>query len=223
MIASLLRWLASALLLCGVAGAAAHPHGRLDCSLALQADGQGRLQGVALALVLDAASSQSLRPRLQLDAPHERQGQLFAQMLAGMFRHSGWMLQLRGAEAGPDGAALDLQDPEPPRWRTLADGRLELAVDLKPAAGAPALDGLQIACRDPVWYWLTGFAEPAQIQAPGSACQARLDGLGDAAEQAQALQAAARQAGAPGADRMAEGLERGPQRLSPTARLACPG
>lgn len=222
----MLRRLALLLLLGGAAAATAHPHGRLDCSLRLQADDQGRLQGLDLALVLDAASSRSLAPRLRLDQPDDRQGQLFAQMLAGLFRHSGWMLQLRGAkaaEAADAAPALELQDPDPPRWQALADGRLQLSVALRPAAGTAPLQGLQIACRDPVWYWLSGFAEAGQIQVASGHCQARLDGLADAAEQAQALQAAAVQAGAPGADRMAEGLGVGAPRLSPTARLVCPG
>lgn len=237
----------AAALLAAAAAPQAHPHGALDCALTLGArpapgaPGQAlqHLAWLDLALTLDAASSQALLPRLPLDgaappvdAAAARQALLLAQTVAGLFRQSGWMLLLQ--PAGPAGTPPlpDLQDPEPPRYSQAADGRLRVQVRLQPAADAPpiALHALQISCRDPVWYWLAGFttaqavrvdaADPnAETQRP--ACSVALGELLHQGEQAQALQAAARQAGAPGADQMPEALRQRSDRRAASVRLAC--
>lgn len=228
----------------------AHPHGALDCALTLGARAMPGAPGDAgaaplhlawldLALTLDAASSAALLPRLPLqgvappaDAAAARQAMLLAQTVAGLFRQSGWMLLLQ--PAGPAGTPPlpDLQDPEPPRYTQAADGRLQVQVRLQPAADAPpiALHALQISCRDPVWYWLAGFttaqavrvdALPPNTAAQRPGCTATLGELLHQGEQAQALQAAARQAGAPGADQMPEALRQRSDRLAASVRLAC--
>lgn len=217
----------------------AHPHGTLDCAVQLgAADGPGapRLGWLALQLTLDAASSQSLLPRIQLEgaaqpganeSPEARQARLFTQMVAGLFRQSGWMLQLRAD--GATAPAPELHDPDPPRFTQVADGRLQVSVRLQPQADAQplALDGLEIACRDPVWYWLTGFRQAGQVQLATTAegtpprCQAQLGELQREADQAQALQSAALRAGSAGADQMAAGLATAEGRRSATATMRC--
>ncbi|MDT7838087.1 hypothetical protein [Aquabacterium sp. OR-4] len=273
---------AAAGLLLAAAPLQAHPHGALDCALGIVAQAQPdasaapQLAWLDLRLTLDPASSQALLPRLPVqgqpppaDASTARQAVVLAQTLAGLFRQSGWMLQLQPAAApgvaapGPgaptepralntansasaDGApnappappALPapptlpaLQDPDPPRYSQAADGRLQVHVRLRPAADAPPipLDGLALSCRDPVWYWLTGFtgaqavalavAEPNTPSA--RPCRAELGALLHQGEQAQALQAAARQAGAPGADQMPEALRQRNDQRATSLRLAC--
>jgi|GEM_PF-2003866 len=222
--------LAGALLLPGAARA--HPHGQLDCAVRLQAGPDG-VTGIALTLTLDAGSSAALQPRLQAtedgSAPPAREARQFAELVAGMFRQGGWMLQLRplDAEGQASGEALPLADPAPARWRRLPDGRLQVAVDLAPEA-APATPtsagprtGWRLACLDTSWYWATGFADATQFAAEAP-CQATLDAMGRVGDQALALQAAARRAGAAGADAVAPGLLGASTVRAPGGELRCP-
>lgn len=108
-------------LLLAAGGAAAHPHGRLSCQVQLGFE-QGRLASVVQRLTLDAGSSAALAERLQIGAaePPAKQVVLFRDLLLGLFRHSGWMLDLRAAGAA---AAVALDD-QAAAWRKLDDGRL---------------------------------------------------------------------------------------------------
>lgn len=214
-------------LACGLvaAAAAAHPHGVLDCAAQVQA-GPGGLAAIALTLTLDAASSTALQPRLQArddgQPPEAREARQFAELLAGLFRQSGWMLALRPLDADGQarGEPLALADPDPARWRRLADGRLQVAVRLQPEAPASG-PAWRLACLDPSWYWATGFAEAAgfAVDAP---CRAELDAMGALADQARTLQAAARQAGTAGADTVAPGLLGSSAVRAPAGVLRCP-
>lgn len=222
----------------------AHPHGTLDCAVRLVAERRESgtyLRWVELGLTMDSASSQALAPRITLadapppsDAQTERQQRFTTQNVSGLLRHSGWMLQLRPSGASAE-AAVELDDPEPARWRLNAEGRLQMSVRLQPAANSPpiALTGLEIGCRDPLWYWLAGFASADALQlamaddgAPGSVpgqpgCQAWLGPMLAQSTQAQALQLAARQAGAAGADQMPEALRNGAAQRAATAAVSC--
>lgn len=192
------------------AGALAHPHGRLDCQVQVDAGPTG-LRGIDLRLTLDAASSASLLPRLQLTddggPATTKEGRQFGELVAGMFRQSGWMLKLQalGADGEPAGTALDLADPQPAVFGRTADGLVTVAVRLQPEAPAAAAHGWALACQDPSWYWATGFAGATQFSA-ATGCQADLQAMRDMAEQARSLQAAAQRAGVPGADTAAPGL-----------------
>lgn len=206
--------------------AAAHPHGRLDCAVQVDA-GPAGLRAIALQLTLDAASSAALQPRLQFDADGallaDKPVRQFADILAGMFRQSGWMLKLQplGADGEPAGAALDLADPDPPLLRRDANGQLVVSVRLQPEAAAPAPHGWKLACLDPTWYWASGFAGPARFSA-AAPCTADLDPMRDMAAQAQALQAAAQRAGVPGADLAAPGLLQASGVRAPAGSIRCP-
>lgn len=182
-------------------GAAAHPHGRLECRVLLVLE-HGVLQRVQHTLVLDAASSAALADRVQAgadagtaapSAPVRR----FRDLLVGLMRHGGWMLELR---PGAQGTPVRLDDADA-RWRQAEDGRLALELDLRPvAAPADALpraaDGpWTLACRDPHWYWLGEFAPQAPVAAAGAACTATVGSTRDAAAEAAALREAAREAG----------------------------
>jgi ABC-type uncharacterized transport system substrate-binding protein len=213
-------------LLCLAGPVAAHPHGRIDCQ-AQVAVGPAGLASIALQLTLDAQSSAALVPRLQFDG----QGQLvddkpvrqFADLVAGMFRQSGWLLQLRalGADGEPGGPALELADPGPARFSRHADGQVVVAVQLQPEAAAISPHGWKLACLDPTWYWATGFAGPAQFSA-SAPCQATLAPMRAVAEQAQALQAAALRAGVLGADQAAPGLLSATGVRAPSGTIRCP-
>lgn len=244
---------ATALLL--ASAAQAHPHGTLDCAVQARV-ADGRVHTLQLALTLDAASSVQLQPRVQADpagsaAPAEpaREVRAFRSLLAGLFRQSGWMLQARveapdqADSTTPEAWASDWADPDPPQWQQLADGRLQVQVNLQPAgpplvlSGSPRPPPLDLRCQDSSWYWLARYRQPADVQvlrAPagaetpvaaragtGAACQVELDGWQRTADQALGQQAKARQAGAAGADQMAPGLAGDTSRGAARARLRC--
>lgn len=193
-----MRRTAAWLLALGCGAAAAHPHGRLECHVALGWHDDGRLAQVAQRLVLDAASSAVLAERLQpgaADAP--KPVQQFRSLVVGLFRHSGWILDLRPA-GGDTPVALDDREAV---WSQRPDGRLELALQLVPTATVPAAAQWSLNCRDPVWYWVAEFPAAGAVQAAG--CAVRLDGPRDAAAEAATLQTAALRAGLAGAERMA--------------------
>jgi len=180
-----MRRAAAAALLLACGAAAAHPHGRLACRVQLAWEG-GRLAGVQQQLVIDAASSAALAERLQPGAADAAKPVLlFRDLVLGLFRQSGWMLELRAA--GSD-ATVALDD-RGAAWRRLDDGRIELALQLVPTHEVAAAPQWTLACRDPVWYWVAEFSGPAPVQAEG--CQVLLDGPRDAAAEAATLQAAA--------------------------------
>lgn len=213
-------------LLCLAGPVAAHPHGRIDCQAQVQAS-QAGLQSIALQLTLDAQSSAALVPRLQFDD----QGRLaadkpvrqFADLVAGMFRQSGWLLKLQalGADGEPTGTALDLADPDAAQFSRRPDGQVVVAVQLKPEAPAVSAHGWKLACLDPTWYWATGFAGPAQFSA-SAPCRVDLEAMRSMADQAQALQAAAVQAGVLGADQAAPGLLTATGVRAPSGTIRCP-
>ena len=197
--------------LLGLAGAAAaHPHGRLDCAAQVQA-GPAGLAGIALTLTLDAQSSAALAPRLALDEAGRpgatKEARQFADLVTGMFRQSDWMVKLQalGADGAPAGQAITLADPGPAQWQRNAQGQLQVTVQLQPEAPASAPQSWKLSCLDPSWYWATGFAAADQFTATAP-CQAVLEAMGSADDQALAVQAAARRAGVAGADQAAPGL-----------------
>ena len=124
-----------------------------------------------------------------------------------MFRQSGWMLKLQrlGADGQAAGPVLDLADPDPAQFGRNPAGQLTVSVRLLADPPAASAHGWKLACLDPAWYWATGFASAAEFSA-SAPCQATLDAMGNMAEQAQALQRAAQNAGVPGADQAAPGL-----------------
>ena len=200
--------------------AAAHPHGTLDCSLKVVVR-QDRLAWVEQRLAIDAASSAALVGRLRLDSAEPgREALAFRSLLAGLFRHSGWMLQLR---AGPQAQVIALEDPEPPAFTLTTDGRVGLTVRLQPADAAAALpvQTLALGCQDTSWYWLPRFRTVADVTVDGVACRVALDGWQRVADQAQAQQSAAQQSGVAGADRMAPGLADDRSSVASLARLQC--
>jgi ABC-type uncharacterized transport system substrate-binding protein len=213
-------------LLCLAGPAAAHPHGRIDCQVQIEA-GPGGLASIALQLRLDAQSSAALVPRLQFDDQgrlvHDKPVRQFAELIAGMFRQSGWLLKLQalGADGEAAGPALDLADPGPASFSRGADGQVVVAVQLQAEAPAAAPQGWKLACLDPTWYWATGFATAAQFSA-SAPCRADLEAMRSVAEQAQALQAAALRAGVVGADQAAPGLLAATGVRAPSGTIRCP-
>ena len=206
--------------------AMAHPHGRLDCQAQVEASPAG-LAAIDLRLTLDAASSASLLPRLQLGADgspaSSKEGRQFGELVAGMFRQSGWMLKLQalGADGEAGGAAIALADPGPAVFGRTPEGQVTVAVRLQPEAPALSPHGWQLACLDPAWYWATGFAAPAQFSA-SPPCRTELQAMAGMAAQAQALQAAAQRAGVVGADQAAPGLLDAAGVRAPAGTIRCP-
>lgn len=217
--ASLVAWLAGACLSSAcMTSAQAHPHGALDCAVRVGVE-QGRVASLEQRLTLDAANTQALAARLQLDAAEpERAARLFRSVLEGLFRQSGWMLQARAAGSAEP---LVLDDPDAATWSRDADGRAVVAVRLQPATADWPADGLQLGCGDPSWYWAAGFVSAAQVQVHDGACRAQVGHAMALAEQAQALRAAAQQAGSAGADQMQAGLLQSSALRSASAVVHC--
>jgi ABC-type uncharacterized transport system substrate-binding protein len=198
--------------------AQAHPHGALDCAVRIGVE-QGRLAWLEQQLTLDAANTQALAARLQLDAAEpERAARLFRGVIEGLFRQSGWMLQARAAgNAEP----LALHDPEPASWSRDADGRAVVTVRLEPADLHSPADGVQLGCSDPSWYWAAGFIDATQVQVNGAACRASTGRTTALAEQAQSMRAAAQQGGSVGADQVQAGLLQSGALRSGSATVHC--
>ena len=123
--------------------------------------------------------------------------------------------------AGATAWAWDDQDSA--RLHADASGRLQARVRLVPGPGMPAVQahGLQLECRDPTWYWLAGFRQAGQITSEGARCVATLGEQHSTRSQALALQAAAQNAGAAGADQMDDSLARDEAPRSSQAELHC--
>ena len=100
-------------------------------------------------------------------------------------------------------------------------GRLELSLQLAPLVPVPAAAQWALACRDPVWYWVGEFVGPAAVSAAGTACRVALEGPRDAAAVAAALTAAARAAGALGAEQVAPAATATAQLGAGRAELRC--
>jgi ABC-type uncharacterized transport system substrate-binding protein len=216
---TLAAWaLAAGPALMGLPAAHAHPHGALDCAVRVGVE-QGRLAWLDQQLTLDAANTQALATRLQLDAAEpERAARLFRGVIEGLFRQSGWMLQTRAA-GHPE--PLALRDPEPARWSRDAEGRAVVTVRLQPADLHSPADGVQLACADPSWYWAAGFIDATQVQVSGAACRASTGQATALAEQAQAMRAAAQQGGSVGADQVQAGLLQSGTLRSGSATVHC--
>lgn len=205
--------------------AVSHPHGRIDCQAQVAADPAG-LASIALRLTLDVVSSASLLPRLQLSEDGQpaasKEARQFGELVAGMFRQSGWMLKLQrlGADGQAAGPAVDLADPDPAKFGRNLAGQLTVSVRLLADPPAASAYGWKLACLDPAWYWATGFATAAELSA-SAPCQATLEAMGNMAEQAQALQRAAQTAGVPGADQAAPGLLNAAGVRAPSGTIRC--
>ncbi|MBC7729716.1 MAG: DUF1007 family protein [Microbacteriaceae bacterium] len=219
------RWPLAAALTLLASAAVAHPHGRIDCQAQVEANPAG-LAAIALRLTLDGASSASLLPRLQLGEDGQpavsKEARQFGELVAGMFRQSGWMLKLQrlGADGQAAGPALDLADPEPATFGRNPAGQLTVSVRLLPDTPAASAHGWKLACLDPTWYWATGFATAAEFSA-SAPCQATLEAMANMAEQAQALQLAAKNAGVLGADQAAPGLLNAAGVRAPSGTIRC--
>ena len=204
----------------GLAPAWAHPHGSVDCAatLGLRA---GALAWVDLQLTLDGGATQALRPRVALhgDAQATPQAAHFNRVLWGLLRQSGWMLAVQADPAAT--AWSDWVDHDSAQLRLDAQGRLQVQVRLQPATPLPVAQVVQVECRDTTWYWLAGFRHSGQLQADGARCEARLGELRSARSQARVLQAAAQQAGAPGADQMDPALAQDDAPRASQAELRC--
>lgn len=219
------RWPLGAALTLLASAAVAHPHGRIDCQAQVEANPAG-LAAIALRLTLDGASSASLLPRLQLSDDGQpaasKEARQFGELVAGIFRQSGWMLKLQrlGADGQAAGPALDLADPDPATFGRNPAGQMTVSVRLLPDTPAASAHGWKLACLDPTWYWATGFATAAEFSA-SAPCQATLDAMANMAEQAQALQLAAKNAGVLGADQAAPGLLNAAGVRAPSGTIRC--
>ena len=157
--------------------ALAHPHGTMQCSMAVGFEG-GRPALLSGRLLMDAAHSKEMRAMLhdpatgQLDSQRQ---QRFLFSLKMQLARSNWLL---GAQAG--GVAVPLSPAQEPVLVLTEDGRVgvDVALRLEPPTGgtadkpadladnadshvnAKANANWQFFCADPTYYWVTEFASP---------------------------------------------------------------
>lgn len=171
-----------ALLPCGAA--LAHPHGTMQCSMAVGFEA-GRPVTLTGRLLMDAAHSKEMQAMLRdpatglLDAQRQ---QRFMFSLKMQLARSNWLL---GAQA--NGVVAQLAPAQEPVLVLADDGRVgvEVALRIEPAGGdvsatssdrsaeapanAPSYLSVNLAadapwqffCADPTYYWVTEFAVPA--------------------------------------------------------------
>ena len=129
-------------------------------------------------------------------------------------------LQRLGADGQAAGPALDLADPDPATFGRNPAGQMTVSVRLLPDTPAASAHGWKLACLDPTWYWATGFATAAEFSA-SAPCQATLEAMANMAEQAQALQLAAQNAGVLGADQAAASVLNAAGVRAPSGTIRC--
>ena len=156
--------------LCGPA--LAHPHGVMQCSLAVTFE-DGRPTLLSGRLLMDAAHSREMQTMLRdpvtgrLDAQRQ---QRFMFSLKMQLARSNWLL---GAEV--EGVVASLAPAGEPMLVLTEDASVEgrVGVDVKlriesapvmPSGGgadAPSAAAWQFSCADPTFYWVTEFITPS--------------------------------------------------------------
>ena len=150
--------------------ALAHPHGTMQCSMAVGFEA-GRPVLLSGRLLMDAAHSKEMQAMLrdpatgQLDAQRQ---QRFMFSLKMQLARSNWLL---GAES--NGVAAQLAPAQEPVLVLADDGRVgvDVALRIEPAtsdaavataatfASAAPNETWQFFCADPSFYWVTEFAK----------------------------------------------------------------
>ena len=162
----------AALVACGAVSA--HPHGSIDCRAEVRLE-EGALQSLRGELLLDPLHSQQalqlVREAPQL-APDPVRLQRLAFALSLQLARSNWLFAL---EADGQPVALVAGGPR----LAFTGDRLQVSVELRPAADAPAATQWRLRCADPSWYWTTSMLQPLEVQ--GCATRQDLQFAGDGA------------------------------------------
>ena len=152
--------------------ALAHPHGTMQCSMAVIFE-SGRPTLLSGRLLMDAAHSKEMQAMLrdpatgQLDAQRQ---QRFMFSLKMQLARSNWLL---GAQA--DGVAAPLAPSQEPVLVLTEQGQVGVDIELRiePAlgdpprvlvagsSGRPPEATWQFSCADPTFYWVTEFITPS--------------------------------------------------------------
>lgn len=137
--------------------AQAHPHGTVQCALAVDfKDGQPhRLTG---RLLFDQAHSAQASAVLRDPATLKVDEAVQTRFLFGLRQQLARWNWLLGAASG--GNAADLAELEPPSLWWSSDGRLGVNVEMSITPTAPAEAAWVFSCRDPSFYWVSEFLQP---------------------------------------------------------------
>jgi ABC-type uncharacterized transport system substrate-binding protein len=137
--------------------ARAHPHGTVQCGLAVDyKDGQPhRLTG---RLLFDPAHSIQASAVLRDPATQKLDDAMQTRFLFGLRQQLARWNWLFGATA--NGSAADLAELQPPSLWWSSDGRLGITVEMSVTAAAPAEALWVFSCRDPSLYWVSEFLQP---------------------------------------------------------------
>ena len=137
--------------------AQAHPHGTVQCGLAVDyKDGQPhRLTG---RLLFDQAHSMQASAVLRDPVSQALNVGMQTRFLFGLRQQLARWNWLLGAASG--GIAADLAELEPPSLWWSSDGRLGINVEMSITPTAPADAAWVFSCRDPSFYWVSEFLQP---------------------------------------------------------------
>lgn len=149
----------AALLLVTPGGALAHPHGTVQCGLAVDfKDGQPRL--LKGRLLFDQAHSTQALAVLRDPTTQKLDDAAQVRFLFGLRQQLArwnWLLA-----AASDGNPADLSEASSPTLWWSDDGRLGLTVEMlvTQKAAAPLGATWTFSCQDPSRYWVSEFLEP---------------------------------------------------------------
>jgi Protein of unknown function (DUF1007) len=137
--------------------AQAHPHGTVQCGLAVDyKDGQPhRLTG---RLLFDQAHSMQASAVLRDPVTHKLNEGMQTRFLFGLRQQLARWNWLLGATSG--GNAADLAELEPPSLWWSSDGRLGINVEMLITATGQTEAAWVFSCRDPSLYWVSEFLQP---------------------------------------------------------------
>ena len=137
--------------------AQAHPHGTVQCGLAVDyKDGQPhRLTG---RLLFDQAHSMQASTVLRDPVTEKLNEGMQTRFLFGLRQQLARWNWLLGAASG--GNAADLTELEPPSLWWSSDGRLGINVEMLITATGQSEAAWVFSCRDPSLYWVSEFLQP---------------------------------------------------------------
>ncbi len=145
----------------------AHPHGTVQCSLAVEYK-LGQPQRLSGRLLFDQAHSEQALLALRNPETQKLDEALQQRFMFGLRQQLArwnWLFAV-----SVDGQTAELTEASPPALWWSSDGRLGVQVELTisadrstlPSAASGALSGslLTISCMDPTRYWVSEFVSP---------------------------------------------------------------
>jgi Protein of unknown function (DUF1007) len=150
-------------------GALAHPHGTVQCGLAVDYK-EGLPHRLTGRLLFDQAHSAQASAVLRDPVTQELDEAMQMRFLFGLRQQLArwnWLF-----EAKSDGNIADLAEASSPTLWWSSDGRLGVNVQMSVAATSPAGAAWVFSCRDPSLYWVSEFLQPEEAVTLAGCAQA---------------------------------------------------